>query len=181
VKWEAFRELFQASVEGSYNEAIKDWRGWLLLAIDSSHIALPPDAALREYYGAVGHELSAATARASILYDIENDIIVDATIEGLTVDERSLAKTHIEALGGRGLDFGGRKPVVMCHFLSPNLSSQVPSLAPEVYSLNIFYINFPKKSSKRRSISDFIVLWSRSIIVGLNSLSLSLIRAVAKG
>jgi hypothetical protein len=101
-------------VEGSYNETIKDWRGFLLPAIDSSHIVLPPDAALREYYGAVGHELSAATARASILYDIENDIIVDANSERLTVDERSLAKTHIEALGGMGLDGGGRKPVIIC-------------------------------------------------------------------
>jgi hypothetical protein len=67
VKWEAFRELFQASVQGSYNETIKEWRGYLLQAIDSSHIILPPDAALREYYGAVGHELKAATARASLL------------------------------------------------------------------------------------------------------------------
>ena len=67
VKWEAFRELFQASVRGSYNETIKDWRRYLLMAIDSSHVALPRDAALREYYGAVGHELSAATARGSLL------------------------------------------------------------------------------------------------------------------
>ena len=27
VQWEAFRELFQASVPGSYNETMKDWRG----------------------------------------------------------------------------------------------------------------------------------------------------------
>jgi hypothetical protein len=27
VKREAFRELFQASVQGSYNETIKEWRG----------------------------------------------------------------------------------------------------------------------------------------------------------
>jgi hypothetical protein len=29
VKREAFRALFQASVRGSYNEALKDWRGYL--------------------------------------------------------------------------------------------------------------------------------------------------------
>ncbi|MDR2433427.1 MAG: transposase, partial [Treponema sp.] len=114
VKWEAFRELFQASVQGSYHETIKDWRGYLLMAIDGSHISLPPDGALREYYGAVGHELSAATARASVLYDIENDIIVDARIEPLTVDERSLAKEHLEALGGMGPDLRERKPIVIC-------------------------------------------------------------------
>jgi hypothetical protein len=67
VKWEVFRELFQASVEGSYNETIKDWRGYLPLAIDSSHIAPPHDAASRECRGAAGRELSAETARASLL------------------------------------------------------------------------------------------------------------------
>jgi hypothetical protein len=67
VKREAFRELFQASVKGSCNETLKDFRGYLLMATDSSHIALPRDEALREYYGATGHELSAATARASML------------------------------------------------------------------------------------------------------------------
>ena len=91
VKWEAFEELFQASVRGSYNEAVKDWRGVLLLAIDSSHIARPRDATLRAYYGAYGKELTAATARASVLYDIENDILVDAKIEKLSVEERILA------------------------------------------------------------------------------------------
>jgi hypothetical protein len=48
------------------NEALKDWRGYLVMAVDSSHIALPRDAALREYYGATGHELSAATVRTSV-------------------------------------------------------------------------------------------------------------------
>ncbi|MDR3160922.1 MAG: hypothetical protein LBU28_04835 [Spirochaetaceae bacterium] len=65
------------------------------MAIDGSHIALPPDAALRTYYGATGHELTAATAQVSLPYDIENDIIVDARIEPLSEDERSLAKEHI--------------------------------------------------------------------------------------
>jgi hypothetical protein len=105
---EAFRELFRAGVEGNCNETIKDWRGYLLPTIDSSHIALPPDVALREYYGTAGRELIVATACMSILYDIEDDTIVDANIERLTVDARSLAKTHIEVLGGMGLDFGGR-------------------------------------------------------------------------
>jgi hypothetical protein len=46
----------------------------------------------------VGHDLSAATARASLLYDIENDIVADAKLGPLAVDERSLAEEHIEAL-----------------------------------------------------------------------------------
>ncbi|MDR1148543.1 MAG: hypothetical protein LBK66_07920, partial [Spirochaetaceae bacterium] len=83
IKWEAFLELFRATVRGSYNEELKDWRGYLPMAIDGSHAALPPDAELKKYYGATGPEHSVATARASVLVDIENDIIVDAKIEPL--------------------------------------------------------------------------------------------------
>lgn len=113
VRWEAFRELFQTSVIGSYNEDLEDWRGYLLMTVDWSHIALPPDPALREYYGSNGHKLSAVTARASMLYDLMNDIIVDAQFEPLKVDERTLAEKHFEALAGLGLDLRGRKPLVI--------------------------------------------------------------------
>jgi hypothetical protein len=94
---------------------MKDWRGYLLLAIDSSHIAPPPDAASREHCGAAGRELSAATARASAL-----DVIVDASVERLAVGGRSLANTHVEALGGVGPDGGGRKPIVICDWRCPS-------------------------------------------------------------
>ncbi|MDR0685408.1 MAG: transposase [Spirochaetaceae bacterium] len=113
MKCEAFRELFQAGVRGSCNEKLKDWRGCLLMAVDSSHIALPRDAALKAYYGACGKALTAATARAPLLYDIENDIIADAKIEPLTVDERSLAKNDLEALAELGQSFGKRKVIVV--------------------------------------------------------------------
>jgi hypothetical protein len=68
---------------------------------------------LREYYGATGNELSAATARASVPYDIENDIIADARLEPLGVDERSLAKEHLKALTDTRLGLGERRPIVV--------------------------------------------------------------------
>jgi hypothetical protein len=83
------------------------------MAVDSSHIALPRDAGPKAYYGAYGKELTAVTARASLLYDIENDIIADAKIEPLTVDERSLAKDNLEALAELGPGFGRRKVIVV--------------------------------------------------------------------
>jgi hypothetical protein len=87
---QAFSQARQKVKGGSYNEPLKDWRGYLPMAVDGSHIALPPEAALREYYGAAGHELSAATACGSVLYDRESDIIVDAKLEPLMKDERGL-------------------------------------------------------------------------------------------
>ncbi|MDR0760913.1 MAG: hypothetical protein LBF74_12550, partial [Treponema sp.] len=49
LKWEALEEVFRASVGGSYNAELMDWRGGLLRAVDGSRVALPPDAELREY------------------------------------------------------------------------------------------------------------------------------------
>jgi hypothetical protein len=68
------------------------------MALDGSFIRLPADQALINYYGALGHDGTAATALASLLYDVENDIIVDAKLEPITKDERSLAHEHIKAL-----------------------------------------------------------------------------------
>jgi hypothetical protein len=53
------------------------------------------------------------TALASLLYDIENGIIVDAKIEPLSVDERSLERERIKALADMGLDFWERKPTII--------------------------------------------------------------------
>jgi hypothetical protein len=98
IKWEAFEELFQTSVSGSYAEEWETWRGFRVMAVDGSFIRLPADQALINYYGALGHDGTTATALASLLYDVENDIIVDAKLEPITQDERSLAHEHIKAL-----------------------------------------------------------------------------------
>jgi hypothetical protein len=100
IKWEAFEELFRSSVGGSYGEDWKTWRGFRVMAVDGSFIRLPADQALVNYYGALGHEGTAATALASLLYDVENDIIVDAKLEPIEQDERSVAYEHIKALEG---------------------------------------------------------------------------------
>lgn len=100
IKWQAFQELFEASVSGSYNEKWKTWKGFRVLAIDGSFIQLPSDPALLEYYGGLGPERNAASALASLLYDVENDIIVDAKLEPVSRDERSLAMEHVKALSG---------------------------------------------------------------------------------
>jgi hypothetical protein len=39
---------------------------------------------------------------------------VDAVIESLTEDERRLAKGRLKALSSMGLDFEGRKPMIIC-------------------------------------------------------------------
>jgi hypothetical protein len=98
IKWEAFEELFEASVEGSYHEEWETVRGYRVLAIDGSFVHLPADKALLKHYGGLGPEKTAATALASILYDLKNDIIVSAKLTPIDESERSLAEKHLEAL-----------------------------------------------------------------------------------
>jgi hypothetical protein len=99
IRWEALLELFELTVDEAYKLEIKRWKGYRLFAIDGSKIALPNDPAMREYFGTMGAGNSSPTAQGSILYDVCNDIIADALIEPLTVDERALALRHIEKLG----------------------------------------------------------------------------------
>jgi hypothetical protein len=95
------RELFEAAVEATiYQGDIKRRRGHRLPAIDGSKINLPNDPRLREYFGTIGAGNSSPCARGSILYDMENDLIVDARIEPMAADERTLATEHIRRLAG---------------------------------------------------------------------------------
>jgi hypothetical protein len=99
IKWEAFEELHQTSVAGSYQEEWKTWRGYRVMAADGSFVRLPSDAELVKYYGGLGHE---QTAAAALLYDLENGIVMDAKIAPVKENERALAEEHLRV--SQGLD-----------------------------------------------------------------------------
>ena len=72
----------------------------------------PSDPALVAYYGGLGPDRSAATALASLLYDVENDIIVDAKIGPVSGNERDLAEEHLQALVRLEIYEPGRELVI---------------------------------------------------------------------
>jgi len=92
----AFVELFQITVENMLMHCKKTWHGYRVYGNDGTKVALPSDKALSEYYGTLGKDGSAPTAQGSIIYDVLNDIVADARIEPLSVDERTLAMAHID-------------------------------------------------------------------------------------
>jgi hypothetical protein len=53
LKWEAFRELFEITVDTPYQGEIERWHGFRVMAIDGTKINLPNDPPLREYFGTV--------------------------------------------------------------------------------------------------------------------------------
>ena len=93
-----FVYLFKLTVKVMTEDCVNTWHGYRVYAIDGSKIALPADDELSKYYGVLGKNGSAPTAQGSILYDVPNDIVVDAAIEPLATDERTLAKRHLDAL-----------------------------------------------------------------------------------
>lgn len=98
LRWEACRELMDFIVDGVYSGAYATWHGYRVWAIDGSKIQLPSDPKLAAVFGTTGRGDTAATAQSSCLYDVLNDIIADAQIEAIKVDERTLAVRHLEQL-----------------------------------------------------------------------------------
>jgi hypothetical protein len=99
LKWEGFEYLYRHSTVVPLVDLNRQtWNGYFIYAVDGSKIALPVDKKLLAYYGSVGRGSKSPTAQGSILYDVLNDIIVDAAIEPIKVDERILAHRHIEAI-----------------------------------------------------------------------------------
>jgi hypothetical protein len=101
IKWEAFRELFDYGVKvhyENYAEEIQLWNGYRVSAIDGSKLSLPNDQPLREYFGTSGAGNKSPTAQGSLLYDVLNNVVLDARIEPMSTDERTLAFIHINHL-----------------------------------------------------------------------------------
>ena len=93
----AFVMLFKATVKVMTEACNNNWHGYLVHAIDGSKIALPSDKTLRAHFGTIGRGSKSPTAQGSILYDVLNDIIIDAALEPMATDERTLAEAHIDA------------------------------------------------------------------------------------
>ncbi len=98
IKWEAFHLLFTAIRDEIYAGYYETWHGYRVSAIDGSKIQIPDDPVLREYFGTVGKGGTAATGQGSALYDVYNNIVIDAQLEPVKTDERELALRHIDAL-----------------------------------------------------------------------------------
>jgi hypothetical protein len=66
-----------------------------LCAIDGSDVALYNSDELRDKYGCAGGSPKAVTAMGSFAYDPLNNIILDASLNYISTDERITAKEHI--------------------------------------------------------------------------------------
>jgi hypothetical protein len=102
----AFVELNQRAVLATvygppYGAGAGRWRGHRLLGIDSSVLRLPDSASVRAHFGVVpwrnqhGDTKSYPHGRVSVLYDLLNEIAVDARLDAAHRPETELAREHL--------------------------------------------------------------------------------------
>ena len=98
IKETAFIELFHLTAKIMYDGFFDTWNGYRVMAIDGSVMALPNVWLLGEIFGRNGVGAVSPAAQGSICYDILNRVVVDALIEPLASNERTLALRHIDNL-----------------------------------------------------------------------------------
>ena len=98
--FEAWNKQLVKSYYTHYQEKVKRWKGFLLLAIDGTTLSLPDTEALRGLYGNSGnqHGSQAVTARSSVLYDALNGLVLSGHIEHFSTPERSTAIRLLDSM-----------------------------------------------------------------------------------
>ena len=98
-----FRECFERVLDFLCSRDSLDFHarfmgvwGRQVIAIDGSKIPLPNRSALLEKYDSTGRGTSSPTAIASVAFDVLNNRVLDAQLEPISVDERTLAISHME-------------------------------------------------------------------------------------
>ena len=102
---EAFNELCRLFVDKFYSlkEDLNTWNGFNILAVDGTSLQVLDTKECGEYFGLSSNQNKTRTAVASTsaIYDVLNDIIVDARITKYRTSERYMAQQHIEVLVDR--------------------------------------------------------------------------------
>lgn len=86
------------TVDYADENEVPKFMGYKVFAIDGTTVSLSNTPELLEYFGGSGSNADSPSARASIMYDVVNDRIVDAAVTKYSVSEHELAKNHINRL-----------------------------------------------------------------------------------
>lgn len=107
IQHTAFIEIIRKSVDAFYSLfTTKTWFGFRLLAVDGSTAVLPDVPAVEEYFGVWNsrHDSKPCPmARLSQMFDVLNNITVDALIGPKSIGERDAACRHFKHLKSNDL------------------------------------------------------------------------------
>lgn len=95
----AFTMLNEKLITETYSDNdIKTFKGLRVLAVDGSTIRLPVSDELYKEYGAITTANSIPMARASVLFDVLNDVAIHAVLRRCFTSERDMAIEHMKVL-----------------------------------------------------------------------------------
>lgn len=106
LKHTAFIELNQSQVAYYYEHfAPERWQGWRLLAVDGALCDIPDTPLLREHFGFWGsrHGSGWVKGRQSQLFDVLNQITVDAYLGPKSEGEREMLTRHLAQIRANDL------------------------------------------------------------------------------
>ena len=107
ISSEAFKELCRVFTDSFYNSNVnlKKWNGFNVFAVDGTTLQIPDTSENVEHFGASKNQSTTKTAlaSASALYDVLNDIVIDATISRYRTSERKMACQHINSINNMKL------------------------------------------------------------------------------
>lgn len=100
IRPEVFKQLSSMLLEEFYtdnDDAIHLWKGFRLLAVDSTRITLPITTELKTIYGATKNQTDShiVQARCSVLFDVLNKYVLDGVLATPEIGERDLALGHL--------------------------------------------------------------------------------------
>lgn len=97
---EGFKELNNVWVKDVYKEGkINVFNDYRILAIDGTTFELPYTEELKEEFGEIKNNngvLKKVLGRGSILYDVENTLVIDGILDKYSSNERTMAISHLE-------------------------------------------------------------------------------------
>jgi hypothetical protein len=99
-----FNHLNEVIIENFYtagNDSINRLYGFRILGADASRVTLPCTAELKKCYGVTKNQskVEIVQARASVLYDVLNGLVLDAVLDNPNNGERELALRHAHRWG----------------------------------------------------------------------------------
>lgn len=94
-----FNRLSEVIIENFYtsdNDALNYFHGFRVLAVDGSWLTLPAANDLKKSFSVIKNKsgVDVVQAKASVLYDVLNEIALDAILSSLDTGERELALQH---------------------------------------------------------------------------------------
>lgn len=93
----AFRELFELSSNTAMEiDAFKRFKGHRVFAIDGSQIQLENTKELHKEFSKEVSNKKQSRARASIMCEVLDGVVIDARLASIHTDERSMALKHLE-------------------------------------------------------------------------------------